>query len=436
MRAIKTSALYFFIIILLLSQAIFAQMQFKQKKAPQNISLDFQKAPTQDVLKWLTKFTDKNIVLSQLVQGNITIHLKNVAWQQAMNAILSSQGLGQKTLGNIIYIAPLVEITKYTQQQQELTEKVPLHTSLIRLKYAEAENVGKLLTAKGQGFLSSRGRIVTDNRTNSLLIHDTQEQLNELRKYIDRLDIQVPQVLIEARIVNIDEDYERELGIRFGLTGGGHISGTLKGANELAGGKSPSSVPFADRLNVDLPALSSNAVHLGMALFKIAKGTLLDLELSALESEGHAEVITNPHLITANQQTAVIEAGEEIPYQESVAQGVTSTAFKKAVLKLQVTPQITSNNKIILHLKVNQDKRSSKEVKGVPAIDTRYISTQVLVDNGQTIVLGGIYEHTKTSAVERVPFLSALPVLGALFRYNKKIDTRRESLIFVTPKII
>lgn len=406
------------------------------KESDNIVSLNLAKVPLRDALAWLAKFSHKNIIISQSVQGSVSIYLQHLTWRQAMHAILRAHALGQQQVGNIIYIAPLDEIVAREKQQQQMVAHKPLQTILLRLNYAKATEVAKLLRGKNRNLLTTRGCVTTDERTNGLLVRDTAEQIAIIRKFVKQLDIPMRQVLIETRIVNIDESFEKELGIRFGITQSHHISGTVSGANAIARKTPISEVPVAERLNVDLPALSDSAAHLGIALFKLTKGTLLDLELSALESAGHAKVISNPHLITANRQTATIESGEEIPYQETAGQGATATAFKKALLKLKVTPQITPNNKINLYLQVNQDKRSSQEVLGVPAIDTRHIATQVLIDDGQTIVLGGIYEQTKTNGEERVPFFANLPILGILFRHRKLISNRRELLIFVTPKII
>jgi type IV pilus assembly protein PilQ len=424
----KNKRIWFLGFMLLISTKIMANNQ--------NISLSFNDTPVREVLNWLTQYSDTNIIVSQAVQENMSISLKNVTWQQALAAVLKSQGLAEKKVGKVLYVASIDEMAKRRKQEQDLLIKLPLKTKLIKMKYAKAQDIAKLLKGKNKKTLSQNGRVMTDDRTNSLIIRDHESKLKEISFFVRKLDVQAPQVLIEARIVNMDKDYEKELGVRFGLTGGKHISGTLKAANKLAGGTAPSQVNPLERLNVDLPAVATNAAHFGMALFKLANGTFVDLELSALESEGHAEITSNPRLLTANQQTATIESGEEIPYQQAVAEGVTATEFKKAVLSLQVTPQITPNHKIILELKVNQDKRSSMEVKGVPAINTRQIHTRVLVDDGQTVVLGGIYEHMKTDGVRKVPWLGDLPFVGALFRYKKEINNHRESLIFVTPKII
>jgi len=361
------------------------------------ISLNLAKVSTKEALKYLAKFSDKNIVISQAVQGDITIFLKNVTWQHALHVILQTQKLGERTLGKVIYVAPIDEIIK----QQQMMPPKPLSTMFIRLNYAKAADVAKLFTAKKSNLLTTHGSVIMDKRTNSLMIFDDKEQLGVIKSFIRKLDIPMRQVLIEARIANIDEDYAKEFGVKFGMIHGDY-----------------------------------DDAHVDMNLMHKAFGKSLDVELHALENKGHATIISSPHLLTANRQTATIETGEEIPYQESTGQGNTSTAFKKAVLSLQVTPQIAPNNKIILYLKVNQDKRSSQEVQGVPAIDTNHLATQVLLDNGQTIVLGGIFEDTKTKHIDGIPFLGDLPVVGILFRRQKIVDNRRELLIFVTPRIL
>ncbi len=403
----------------------------------QKISVNFDKIPVQAALKWLAKFNKQNFIVSPSVREDVSLHLEDVSWQEALNALLKTQGLSQLKEGNVIFIAPLEEIAKRKKQLQVAPQSLPLTTELITLNYAKAKDIAALLKNKDQGVMSKEGQVSVDVRTNSLLLKETPAQMKSIKKLIKQLDVAVPQVAIETRIVNIDNDYEKELGFKFGMTSGRHVSGSLKSANEIAGGTPISQVRPDERLNVDLPSTMKNSGRIGLALFKLSQGTLIDLELSALESEGRAEIISTPRLLTANQQQATIESGEEIPYQEQAStQGATKTSFKKAVLSLKVTPQITPNKKIILYLQVNQDKRSSKEVLGVPAIDTRQISTQVLVNNGQTVVLGGIYEQTRINSVERVPFFSDLPGIGVLFRHQKVVNNRRELLIFVTPNIV
>lgn len=380
------------------------------------ITVNFDKISVQSVLKWFAKFNRQNVMVSSSVKGSVSLHLEKISWKNAFKALLISQGLADLKEGDVVYIAPIDEIANRKKQIASVGENLPLITKFIRLNYAKATNIAKLLKDKEQGVLSKQGRVLADARTNSLVLKDTPQQIKMINTLIKRLDVPVKQVAIEARIVNIDDDYEKEFGIKFGASVGRHLNGSF---------------------NVDLPATMSGAGQIGLALFRLAHGTLIDLELSALESEGRAEIISTPRVITSNQQSATIESGEDIPYQElASSQGATKTSFKKAVLRLKVTPQITPDKKVILHLQVNQDKRSSYEVQGVPAIDTRQINTQVLVSNGQTVVLGGIYERTRINGVDRVPFFSDLPGIGVLFRHRKVISNRRELLIFVTPTIV
>ncbi len=430
MGPMKKQWLFGVILVLCCVQLTFADSSEK-------ISVNFDNISIQSALKWLAKFNKKNYIVSPMVKDDVSLHLEDVTSKQALDALLKTQGLSRLNEGNVVFIAPLEEIARRKKQLQVVPQALQLTTEIIKLKYAKASDMAKLLKNKGQGIMSKEGQVSVDERTNSLLIKESAQQIKVINSLIKKLDIAVPQVAIETRIVNIDDDYEKELGVKFGITGGRHLSGTLKGANDIAGGESMSNVNPEDRLNVDLPTTMRNSGRIGLALFKLTQGTLIDLELSALESEGRAEIISTPRLLTANQQQASIESGEEIPYQEQAsAQGATKTAFKKAVLSLKVTPQITPDKKIILYLQINQDKRSSREVLGVPAIDTRQIKTQVLVNNGQTVVLGGIYEQTRLNSVERVPFFSDLPGIGVLFRHRKVVNNRRELLVFVTPNIV
>jgi len=403
---------------------------------PALLSLNFQKIAVRRALQMLGQFAKLNIVISDQVKGEMSLHIKNLTWQSALKTILLTQDLGKRQMGSVLFIAPVTQIAKYEQDAMKATLLIPLKTRLIHLNYAKAQEMAHLLRNKDQGLLSQRGAISVDQRTNSLVIKEIPATLSKLTTLIHQLDIPVKQVMIAAKIINIDSDYEKELGIRFGISSPSHLSGTLAAANALAGHKGAASIDPTQRLNVDLPAIAKDAGRMSLALFKLAPGVLLDLELSALESEGHAEIISSPQLITANQQPAVIQAGQEIPYQEKTYSGATSVTFKKAVLSLKVVPQIIPDGRVVLHLKVNQDKRSSKEVQGVPAIDTRYIQTQILVKNGQTVVLGGIFEETHTNMVDRVPFFARIPLIGALFRHVKQVSSRRELLIFITPKVM
>ncbi len=416
------------------------------------MSLDFQDIPVRTVLQLLAQFSGFNIVVSDHVDGNISLHLNNIPWDQALAIILRMQGLGKRSIANVILVSPLNEMLDHEKSelavQQEAAQLVALDSMLIPVNYAKAQQIAEQLQQDKNTLLSTRGSVNADTRTNSLWVQDIPSRLMHIRRFVKQLDIPVKQVLIEARIVNVDESAEQALGIRFGVSDPKHrISGTLQGANQLAINKgSPQNVPLRDRLNLDLPAtlLSGATVgaaggpaSVGIALAKLGGGVLLDLELSALESEGRGKIISTPKIITANQQKARIETGEEIPYQESTSSGATSTSFKKAVLSLEVTPQITPDKKIIMHLKVNQDKRSAQPaVNREPAIDTRQLETQVLVANGETVVLGGIFEQESANSVEQIPILGNIPIIGAAFRSKSKLDKRKELLIFITPRIV
>lgn len=407
------------------------------------ISLNFQNIPVRSVLQLLADFTHINMVVSDQVKGDITLRLNDTPWDQALDIILQTNALDKRRTGNIMLIAPASELLKREKDalksQLEVTNLAPLRSDLLQINYAKATDIATLLKDKQTSLLSKRGSLSVDVRTNAIWIQDTGAQIAEIRDLIKQLDIPVKQVLIESRIVNVTKDFTEDLGIRFGVSKPTHLSGTLSGANQLAQQIAPAFVdPFTDRLNVDLAAtpVGAQPASIGIALAKLGDNVLLDLELSALESEGKAEVIASPRLITTNQQPAVIESGEEIPYQEATSSGATAVAFKKAVLSLKVTPQITPDNKIMMELQINQDTPSIREVRGVPAILTKEIQTTVLVDNGQTIVLGGIYKQDKSNSTNRVPFLGELPVVGSLFRNENETIKNEELLIFITPKII
>ncbi len=414
----------------------------KQVFTGKRISLNFQNVAVRSVLQLIADFTKQNLVVSDGVSGNITLRLNQIPWDQALSIILKTRGLVKRQMGDVMLIAPASEVTAREKQElaqiQQSKALAPLLSELMQINYAKAADIAALVNNKENTMLSKRGRINVDVRTNSIWIQDTAAKLQEIKDLVVKLDIPVRQVLIEARIVIVNKDTEKNLGIRWGVTNPDIISGTLEGANVMRGGTDPSAVPLSQRLNVDLaaPLTTGTAGTFGLALAKIGKGVLLDLELSALESEGKGEVISSPRLITANQQAASIEAGEEIPYQEAASSGATTIAFKKAVLSLLVTPQITPDNKIILDLAVNQDQPSTQRFNGVPAILTKQIETNVLVNNGQTIVLGGIYKQDTKEAINRVPFFSDIPLIGALFKNRQDIVKREELLIFITPKII
>jgi len=417
------------------------------------LSLNFQSIEVRAVLQLLADFTELNLVTSDTVQGNLTLRLKNVPWDQALEIILKTKGLAMRKNGNVMLIAPASEIAAREKQeldaQKQLVELEPLYSEIVEVNFAKATDLATLLSTKTEesgagvtGFLSSRGSATVDLRTNSLLLRDTAEQLVQIRKLIDKLDIPVRQVLIESRIVIANNDFTKELGVRFGASSSGSngnsiinnaaTSGSLNGTTQILNGDT---LTGDDRLNVNLP-VANPAGSIALALAKLPFGTLLELELSAMQAEGKGEVISSPRVITSNQATAIIEQGTEIPYQEASSSGATSVSFKKAVLSLEVTPQITPDDKIIMDLKVNKDQPVFDPRFTVPSIDTKKVETQVLVENGETVVLGGVYEQTKSNSSSRVPFFGDLPYVGFLFKTTTNVDNKQELLIFVTPKII
>ncbi|RKZ96757.1 MAG: type IV pilus secretin PilQ [Gammaproteobacteria bacterium] len=434
------------------AQSSEAKDQFGYKG--EKLSLNFQNIEVRAVLQLLADFTGLNLVTSDTVQGNVTLRLKNVPWDQALDIILKTKGLAMRQNGNILLVAPAVEIAAREKQeleaQKQLIELETLYSEIIEINFAKASELAVILDsdeasstsgAGVTGFLSERGSVTVDVRTNSLLIRDTADQLVQIRRLIKKLDIPVRQVLIESRIVIASDDFAKELGVRFGSSALGHsnnslyntsaTSGTLNGTTQLINGDT---LEQADRLNVNLPVVNP-AGTIALALAKLPFGGTLELELSAMQEEGRGEVVSSPRVITSNQQTATIQQGTEIPYQEASSSGATSVSFKEAVLKLEVTPQITPDDRIVMDLEVNKDE-VGEIFLGVPSIDTRSVKTQVLVDNGETVVLGGIYERTENEGSTRVPFFGDLPYVGFLFKTNTNESRQRELLVFITPKII
>jgi type IV pilus assembly protein PilQ len=407
------------------------------------ISLNFQDIQVRAVLQLLADFTGVNIVVSDAVAGSITLRLNDVPWDQALDIILTTQGLGKRQLGNVMLIdkasAFVARETEELKEQIAARKLAPLRSELLQINYAKAVDIATMLKDKTNSLLSERGTLSVDVRTNTIWLQDTGAQIEEIRELVKQLDIPVKQVVIEARIVDVTKQCEEDLGVRWGISKPTHLSGTLAGANQLAQGVAPADVtPLAERLNLDLVALptAGTPASIGIALAKLGDGVLLDLELSALESEGKAEIIASPRLMTTNQQSAVIESGEDIPYQQATSSGATAVAFKKAVLSLKVTPQITPDGKLLMDLVITQDADSGQRVQGVPIILTKSIQTNVLVNNGQTIVLGGIYKADKNNTVTRIPFLGGLPVVGHLFSRTHITSDNEELLIFITPRII
>jgi type IV pilus assembly protein PilQ len=392
----------------------------------ERLSLNFQDIEVRSVLQLIADFTGINVVVSDTVGGSLTLRLKNVPWDQALDIILKTKGLAMRQTGNVMLIAPSEEIAAREklelESQKQIEELEPLYSEFMQINYAKADVIATLLKSPETSLLSERGMVTTDERTNTLLVQDTAAKLVEIRKLVARLDIPVRQVLIESRIVVANDDFSRDLGIQFGMTRTGDTNGYdyVVGGNQGGG------------LLVDLPVPSSS----GIALSVIGDNFLLDLELSAMEAEGKGEVISNPRVLTSNQKAAYIETGTEIPYQESTSSGATSTSFKKAVLSLQVTPQITPDDRIFLDLVVNKDSVGEETSDGIPTIDTNEIGTQVLVDNGETLVLGGVYEQENRKTVNRVPFFGELPLVDWMFKNTLDTHKKAELLIFVTPKIV
>jgi len=406
------------------------------------ISLDFQDVPVRQVLQIIAQVNGFNLVTTDTVTGNVTISLSGVPWDQALDMILKIKGLDKRLEGNILLIAPTEELTARETQQlqakQQVAELAPLISTNVQINYAKASEMAVILKNADNTILTPRGTVAVDERTNTLLLRDTQASIDEAKALVTALDIPIKQVLIESRMVTVRDNAGEQLGVRWGFSDrqdDNGISGSLNGAETIAGGTIPA---LADRLNVNLP-VANPAGRIGLQVARLVDGTILDLELSALESENKGEVIASPRITVANQHEAYIEQGTEIPYVQSTSSGATSVEFKKAVLSLKVTPHITPDNRIILDLVVTQDTRGetvSTSTGPAVAIDTQEISTQVLVENGETIVLGGIFQQTTADDVSKVCLLGDLPVLGHLFKNTSVISEKRELLIFVTPKIL
>ncbi|MGF1752632.1 type IV pilus secretin PilQ family protein [Vibrio makurazakiensis] len=419
------------------------------------ISINFQDIPVRNVLQLIADYNSFNLVVSDSVVGNLTLRLDGVPWQQVLDIILQVKGLDKRVDGNVILVAPKAELDLREQQALEklrLEEELgELKSEIVKIHFAKASDIAEMIGGEGTvSMLSERGSITIDERTNSLLLRELPENIEVIRGIVESLDIPVKQVQIEARIVTVNEGNLDELGVRWGFsstngshTAGGSIESNLAAVGlydaEGGDGSDGGSSTIDDFLNVNLAATSPNASSIAFQVAKLGSDTLLDLELSALQRESKAEIISSPRLITTNKKPAYIEQGTEIPYLESSSSGATSVAFKKAVLSLKVTPQITPDNRLVLDLSVTQDRPGQVVKTGTGeaiAIDTQRIGTQVLVNNGETVVLGGIFQHSVTNSVEKVPLLGDLPLLGALFRRSYENVGKSELLIFVTPKVV
>ena len=418
----------------------------------ERLSLNFQDIEGRSVLQLIADFTGINIVVSDSVKGSLTLRLKNVPWDQALDIILKTKGLAKRQTGNVMLVAPSEEIAAREklelEAQKQIKQLEPLYSEFIQVNYAKAADIAKLLKSPGTSLLSERGTVTIDDRTNTLLVQDIASKLADIRKLVAKLDIPVRQVLIESRIVIADNTFARDLGVKFGyskrvdyndnhtLVIGGKQPGDLTtnpATPFVEGGGLGSGTAGATGLITDL-GVAAPSGSLGLAVGKFGSH-LLQLELNAMEAEGQGEVVSSPRVLTSNQKEAYIEAGTEIPYQEATSSGATSVSFKKAVLSLKVTPQITPDDRIIMDLNVNKDS-VGRVYNDVPSIDTKEVGTQVLVDNGETLVLGGIYEQTTRDDVERVPFFGELPMVDWLFKKTHKTNDKSELLIFITPKIV
>ncbi|VAX13582.1 Type IV pilus biogenesis protein PilQ [hydrothermal vent metagenome] len=412
----------------------------------ERLSLNFQNIEVRAVLQLLADFTGINMVTSDTVSGNITLRLKNVPWDQALDIVLKTKGLAKRQTGNVMLIAPAEEIAAREKLELEASKQIvelaPLESQTIQINYAKAEKLAQLFKKKDTALLSSRGSVIVDSRTNKLLVQDTAEHIDAIAAMVEELDIPVRQVLIQSRIVLASTNFKLELGVRFGVTrnytgSDGRqrvMSGSAEATRQLINNDT---LMLTDQWNVDLPVTSRSAGSIGLAMARLPFGTLINLELSAAQLEGSSETVSSPRVITSNQQEAIITAGQEIPYRQASSSGAATVAFKKAVLELKVTPQITPDSRIIMTLDVRKDQPDfGNLVDGVPPINTQSVQTEVLVNNGETVVLGGIYEQTKSKTINRIPFFGDLPIVGALFRNSVDVNDKKELLIFITPKIL
>ncbi len=446
--------------------------ELEEKKAKfayvgEKLSLNFQDIEVRNVLQIIADFNDLNLVASDTVTGSITLRLDSVPWDQALDLVLKTKGLDKRQIGNVLLVAPAAEIAERERQelatQKQLQELAPLRTEYIRVRYANARELFNLFVGDeaggGQGggaggsernstgsILSERGSAIVDERTNSIILTDTEDKIAEFRRVIDRVDIPIRQVMIEARIVIANTDFSKELGVRWGGAAASINGNTVyqaAGSRESLDSDPGSPAEFfyaggttdiAENAVVDLGVFEPVG---SLAMSVIGEDFMLDMELSALESNGYAEIVSQPKVITGDKQQASISSGTEIPYQEASASGATTTSFKEAVLKLDVTPQITPDDNIIMNLVINQDSVGALDTgSGIPTIDVTELQTQVLVADGQTIVLGGIYQTEQVTSQRKVPLLGDIPILGKLFRNDFKSEDKRELLIFITPRLM
>ena len=387
----------------------------------EKLSLNFQDIDVRSVLQLIADFTELNLVASDTVQGNITLRLQNVPWDQALDLVLKTKGLAQRKVGNVLLVAPAEEIAARERQemeaQRQVAELAPLRRELIQVNYAKAADIAALFQSVSAGQTEERGTVTVDDRTNAIIAYQTQERLDELRRIVTQLDIPVRQVMIEARIVEANVDYEKELGVKWG------------------GSRTGSSTNY--NINDAFVDLGANSASSGVGIGFIGGKTRLDLELSAMEKSGNGEVVSQPKIVTSDKETAKIMKGSEVPYQEASSSGATSTSFKEAALSLEVTPQITPDNRIMIEVKVTKDAPDfQRAANGVPPIDKNEVNAKVLVADGETIVIGGVFQNVRKESVEKVPVLGDIPGIKNLFRRTMKQDDKTELLVFITPRIM
>ncbi len=414
------------------------------------LSLNFQNVEVRTVLQVIAEFTGMNIITSDTVNGSLTLRLKDVPWDQALDIILQAKGLDQRKNGNVVWIAPRDELALKEklelESKQFISELEPLRTETFQLRYHNAEAIQKILAEGGsnQRLLSRRGSAVIDSRSNILFIQDVPSRLEEIRSILAKIDVPTKQVLIEARIVSAGENFSRELGSKFGIQGQNiknstktGVAGTIDKSAELAGG---SAVGGTDGLNWSFPtsgaAAGLGSGMLGISVLNPSQGVMVNLELSAMESDGKGKILSSPRIVTGDQQKAMIESGVQVPYR-SVSSNGTNVQFKDAVLSLAVTPRITPDGRVLMELEIKKDEPDwARAVAGEPPIDKKLVKTNVLVANGETAILGGVYEQNDKSVTSKVPLLGDLPIIGNLFKHTQKLNDRTELVVFITPKVL
>ncbi|TWC24202.1 type IV pilus assembly protein PilQ [Pseudomonas sp. SJZ085] len=407
----------------------------------EKLSLNFQDIEVRSVLQLIADFTNLNLVASDTVQGGITLRLQNVPWDQALDLVLKTKGLDKRKVGNVLLVAPADEIAARERQelesQKQIADLAPLRRELLQVNYAKAADIAKLFQSvtSAEAKADERGTITVDERTNNIIAYQTQDRLDELRRIVAQLDIPVRQVMIEARIVEANVDYDKSLGVRWGGSvqnqGNWNSSGVTTGSSTTIGtpGSTSTNQPFVDM------GATGNTSSIGIAF--ITDNVLLDLELTAMEKTGNGEIVSQPKVVTSDKETAKILKGTEIPYQEASSSGATSVSFKEASLSLEVTPQITPDNRIIMEVKVTKDEPDYlNKVQEVPPIKKNEVNAKVLVNDGETIVIGGVFSNTQSKVVDKVPFLGDVPYLGRLFRRDLVSEKKSELLVFLTPRIM